>query len=264
MIGFKPKVAGSSMLMPASGPTPGSMPTRVPTTHPTNAYTRTEGWSATEKPSIRLWNVSAICRPAHPSAFILSSYSPRPYRQRHPQPRCENEIGEQGKPQRNRGDHPQRLALDDADEEHEQREDRQPVAERLQRESGEPAAGEDHDRAGELRPAQRGEETALAARRGNDEARDADEDREAQRKIARPRLAQGSERIVAVRPGDEERQQQEKQPGDLVAAQAAAGLFHLIFCPLLSQPPSPARRAALRRPASIWRTRARPGIARAN
>ena len=37
MIGFSPNVAGSSMLIPASGPTPGSMPTSVPITQPTNA-----------------------------------------------------------------------------------------------------------------------------------------------------------------------------------------------------------------------------------
>ena len=37
MIGFRPKVAGSSRLMPASGPRPGSMPTSVPITQPANA-----------------------------------------------------------------------------------------------------------------------------------------------------------------------------------------------------------------------------------
>ncbi len=37
MIGFSPKVAGSSRLMPASGPSPGIMPTSVPITQPTNA-----------------------------------------------------------------------------------------------------------------------------------------------------------------------------------------------------------------------------------
>ena len=50
------------MLIPASGPTPGSMPTSVPITQPTNAYTSIEGWSATEKPSMRLLNVSAISK----------------------------------------------------------------------------------------------------------------------------------------------------------------------------------------------------------
>ncbi len=55
-----PKVAGSRMLMPDSGPMPGSTPTMVPTRHPRKAYHSTSGWSATEKPSSRLSSVP-IC-----------------------------------------------------------------------------------------------------------------------------------------------------------------------------------------------------------
>src|SRR6266540_4302555 len=42
-VASRPKVAGSSRLMPASGPTPGSTPTSVPTTQPTKAYQRMTG-----------------------------------------------------------------------------------------------------------------------------------------------------------------------------------------------------------------------------
>jgi hypothetical protein len=49
-----PNVAGRSRLIPARGPTPGSTPTRVPIKQPMNAYSITDGDSATEKPTARL------------------------------------------------------------------------------------------------------------------------------------------------------------------------------------------------------------------
>src|SRR5262249_24416827 len=52
-----PKVAGRRMLMPVSGPIPGSTPTTVPTRQPRNAYHSTSGCSATEKPSSKLSTV---------------------------------------------------------------------------------------------------------------------------------------------------------------------------------------------------------------
>src|SRR4051794_33763405 len=52
-----PKVAGRRMLIPESGPMPGSTPTMVPTKQPRNAYHNTSGCSATEKPSRRLSSV---------------------------------------------------------------------------------------------------------------------------------------------------------------------------------------------------------------
>ncbi len=54
LVASSPKVSGSRMLMPASGPMPGSIPTSVPTRQPRNAYHRTSGRSATENPSSRL------------------------------------------------------------------------------------------------------------------------------------------------------------------------------------------------------------------
>ena len=51
LVASSPKVTGSRMLMPASGPMPGSTPTMVPTRQPRNAYHSTSGCSATEKPS---------------------------------------------------------------------------------------------------------------------------------------------------------------------------------------------------------------------
>src|SRR6266478_2031239 len=57
-VAFSPKVIGSRMLMPESGPMPGSTPTSVPTRQPRNPYHSTSGRSATENPSIRLSKVS--------------------------------------------------------------------------------------------------------------------------------------------------------------------------------------------------------------
>src|SRR5438067_8109404 len=53
----RPNVAGRRMLIPERGPMPGSTPTTVPTRHPRNAYHKTPGCSATEKPSTRLSSV---------------------------------------------------------------------------------------------------------------------------------------------------------------------------------------------------------------
>ena len=61
-IGFNPNVAGSSMLIPASGPTPGSMPTSVPIKQPIKAYISTCGCNATLKPISKLSKVSTMGR----------------------------------------------------------------------------------------------------------------------------------------------------------------------------------------------------------
>ena len=50
LVALSPKVIGSRIEMPASGPMPGSTPTSVPTRQPRNAYQSTAGCSATEKP----------------------------------------------------------------------------------------------------------------------------------------------------------------------------------------------------------------------
>src|SRR6185436_11011669 len=57
-VASRPKVTGSRIEMPASGPMPGSMPTRVPTRQPRKAYSSTCGWKATENPSARLSSTS--------------------------------------------------------------------------------------------------------------------------------------------------------------------------------------------------------------
>src|SRR6185503_6484147 len=56
-VAFRPNVTGRRMEMPASGPMPGSTPTRVPTRQPRNAYQALLGSSATEKPCARLIRV---------------------------------------------------------------------------------------------------------------------------------------------------------------------------------------------------------------
>src|SRR3989442_6028705 len=78
-VASRPKVAGSSRLMPASGPTPGSTPTSVPTTQPMKPYQSTPGESATENPRTRLWKVSSTSEPERPAG------------QRHAQQRVEEQ-----------------------------------------------------------------------------------------------------------------------------------------------------------------------------
>src|SRR5262249_52194239 len=51
LVASSPKVSGSRIEIPASGPMPGNTPTSVPTRQPRNAYHSTAGCSATVKPS---------------------------------------------------------------------------------------------------------------------------------------------------------------------------------------------------------------------
>ena len=60
LVASSPNVAGSKILIPASGPMPGNTPTSVPTRQPMNAYHSTSGRNATEKPSSRLSNVPSM------------------------------------------------------------------------------------------------------------------------------------------------------------------------------------------------------------
>src|SRR5215470_1556864 len=50
MVGSRPKVSGSSSVMPASGPSPGSTPTTVPHRQPMKQYSRPFQDKAIEKP----------------------------------------------------------------------------------------------------------------------------------------------------------------------------------------------------------------------
>src|SRR5882724_6874543 len=65
-VASSPKVIGSRIEMPASGPMPGSTPTSVPTRQPRNAYHSTAGCSATEKPSQRLSRVAPMSEAQYP------------------------------------------------------------------------------------------------------------------------------------------------------------------------------------------------------
>src|SRR4030095_2763128 len=68
-IGGSPKVTGSSMVMEAIGPMPGSTPISVPTRHPRNHSPRLDRVKATENPSERWARSSLIARTSqdHPS-----------------------------------------------------------------------------------------------------------------------------------------------------------------------------------------------------
>src|SRR5437868_5463366 len=54
------KVSGSSKLIVASGPSPGSRPTNVPTEHPMAQNMRFCHVSACSKPNARLWRISIM------------------------------------------------------------------------------------------------------------------------------------------------------------------------------------------------------------
>src|ERR1700692_3935211 len=56
-VALSPKVTGSRIEMPDSGPMPGNTPTNVPTRQPRNAYQRLSGWKAMAKPCARLSRV---------------------------------------------------------------------------------------------------------------------------------------------------------------------------------------------------------------
>src|SRR5215469_14917400 len=61
-VALRPNVIGSRMLMPESGPMPGSTPTSVPTRQPRNAYQRLSGCRATANPCSRLKKVPSTNR----------------------------------------------------------------------------------------------------------------------------------------------------------------------------------------------------------
>ena len=71
-VAFSPKVIGSRMLMPDSGPMPGSTPTSVPTRQPMKAYQRLSGCKATEKPCSRLTRVLSTSGPRNPNGPVGS------------------------------------------------------------------------------------------------------------------------------------------------------------------------------------------------
>src|SRR5215470_19118158 len=74
--GGSPKVTGSSMVMVAMGPMPGSTPIRVPTMHPTKHSPRLDRVKATENPSERWPRSSLIARASqdHPARHHEDGY----------------------------------------------------------------------------------------------------------------------------------------------------------------------------------------------
>src|SRR4029453_9084464 len=102
LVASRPKVMGSRIEMPASGPMPGSTPTRVPPRQPMNAKSSTSGRRATEKPSARLSRVDSTGRLEPQDAA----------RQRRLEERVEDQIGEAGHADAEKGRIDERLALD--------------------------------------------------------------------------------------------------------------------------------------------------------
>src|SRR5882757_4095538 len=85
-VAFSPKVTGSRIEMPDSGPMPGSTPTSVPTRQPRKAYQRLSGWKAMANPCARLSRVDS-------TRYFLNAE--REHRQRGLEPIGEANIGEQ-------------------------------------------------------------------------------------------------------------------------------------------------------------------------
>src|SRR5262245_41677675 len=119
-VASRPKVIGSSRLMPASGPTPGSTPTSVPTTQPMKPYQSTLGESATEKPSPRLESVSSTSEPEGSA------------RQRHPEHGVEQEERPPGDGEGHERGHDHALALEDQQQEHEHAGHGEAIAQRVE------------------------------------------------------------------------------------------------------------------------------------
>src|SRR5882724_2487252 len=86
------------------------------------------------------------------------------------------------------------LALDDADEEREGQEDRQPVAEPLEGERAEGAGREDRHAVPPLAPAQARQTRAAAAEHGHGHPRHQQQQREGARKVRGAGIREGAER----------------------------------------------------------------------
>src|SRR5262245_34089981 len=185
LVALRPKVAGSSRLMPASGPTPGSTPTMVPMKQPMKAYSSTDGASATVKPRYRFCSVSIIGGGSEPAGTTG---------QRHAQQRVEQEEGaERERDHEHDGGH-ETPALYDADEEPEHRGNRQPVAQSLEAKRGEGAGAEDRHCVGPFRPAQGAHAGAGPAEHRQRRSEEQQDDREEHRRVARARVVQRSDR----------------------------------------------------------------------
>src|SRR5215207_1776472 len=112
LVASRPNVTGKRMLMPARGPMPGSIPTSVPTTQPRNAYSRTSGRNATEKPSSRLSMVAS-------TGLVPERHG----RQRGFQQCAEQQIGADGDADADGQSTPEGAALDEIQEHKQQQRD---------------------------------------------------------------------------------------------------------------------------------------------
>src|ERR1700730_11705808 len=135
-VALSPKVTGKRMLMPESGPMPGSTPTKVPTRQPRKAYQRLSGCRATEKPCSRLTRV------------VPTLESQRPGRERCLQAPRERAIGQHGHRDAVERGHENVLPLDDDEQTEQQQGDRRDEAEPRIGIDGD--ARDDDDKAGVL------------------------------------------------------------------------------------------------------------------
>src|ERR1700693_2990283 len=108
-VALSPKVTGSRIEMPDSGPMPGSTPTRVPTRQPRKAYQRLSGWKAMANPCAKLMKVLVSTK--------CALEAEGKFRQWRLEPPREGDVGEQD--DRNAiGAGTQRIAPLDHDQQH--------------------------------------------------------------------------------------------------------------------------------------------------
>src|SRR5580704_12678701 len=135
-VALSPKVTGKRMLMPESGPMPGSTPTKVPTRQPRKAYQILSGCRATEKPCSKLTRV------------VSTLESQRPGGERRLQAPGEGAIGQHGHRDAVERGQENVFPLDDDEQTEQQQGDRDDEAELRVRINGD--AGDDDDQAGVL------------------------------------------------------------------------------------------------------------------
>src|SRR5258705_7934404 len=186
--GLRPNVTGSSRLMPASGPTPGSIPTRVPMTHPAKANIRIDGVSPTENPISKFCNASCMAR----------SKAPRTARQLHVQQIEKHEICNEREPDGRQEDIDDGLAFDHTEEEYEQRYERQAIAERLEHQHGDTASRPDQDGARSFSPPDGLDRQGRAAKPGDQDADQRQCQAEQERQETPPPFGQGADRIGEI------------------------------------------------------------------
>src|SRR5262249_54369396 len=159
LVASSPNVTGRRMLMPASGPMPGSTPTSVPTRQPRNAYHSTSGRNATEKPSSRLSRVASTGLEPHDAL-----------RQRRFEQRTEQQIGQYDDAEAQRRSAEHALALDEHEKDEDQRRNGDEKAGRRVERGGGRRHGDDAGGVADIAPVELAQRRALGRANEQDQS----------------------------------------------------------------------------------------------